>query len=192
MGREEDSEAVSAIVPGARPKIGLTEILNIIRYAKEDQRACLVGLRGYYRDTMGKPKENDRGIYDDAIVYHAPDRLFTFNANCDPSAYRAGIAKLKAGAWKYKIGIHGLSKPKNRRYKALVQAEPVVVIRDGIGEQPPAFLGINLHRGGYRNTSSLGCQTIYPSQWDDFISMVEDGMKRWNQDVITYVLVDLA
>jgi hypothetical protein len=41
----------------------------------------------------------------------------------------------------------------------------------------------------YRTTSSEGCQTIYPAQWDGFINLVYSEMSRYNQKTIPYLLV---
>ena len=64
------------------------------------------------------------------------------------------------------------------------------VIRDSEGES--MGIAINIHKGGYNNTSSLGCQTIYPSQWDGFINLVYSEMNRYNQKTIPYLLVEQA
>ena len=103
----------------------------------------LVGVRGYFLDSMGKKSQNDRGIYDDAIAIVSPSGILTFNANTDPATFRKRIANLKKGLWKYKIGIHGLSKPKSQQYKALVQADKVTVHRDQVGNDTGWF-GINI------------------------------------------------
>jgi hypothetical protein len=160
----------------------------------------VVGQRGYYRDTMGAPGVNDRGIYDDAIFLVSPSAFVSFNANTDPSSYRKGhgtgntkgMASLKPGAW----FVHQFANHKGK-YLALCQrAGPVTVIRDG---DPPyedtGMFGINIHRGGYTTTSSLGCQTIHPGQWDSFISLAVDQAQRyhgnqWNSVVIPYTLLE--
>lgn len=158
---------------------------------------ALLGRRGYYRDTMGKPGKNDRGIYDDAIFLVTPTVFASFNANVDPSSSRQGVAALKAGVYRYKIGTHGLSKPKSQRYRALIQADEVTVMRDDIAdrdhdgpEEDRGFFGINIHRGGYTTTSSLGCQTIHPDQWAAFIALVESEMKRHGVTTIPYLLTE--
>src|SRR5688572_4978223 len=71
----------------------------------------LLGLRGYYKRTMGNPSGNDRGIYDDAIFIIGPAFFASFNANTDPSVYRRSIATLRFGVWLYKRGIHKLNSP---------------------------------------------------------------------------------
>jgi len=178
------------IVPPSRPaqKRAVTE--NLLRKAGlQDPLVALVGIRGYYLDTMGEPAKNDRGIYDDAILLVSREAHIAYNANCDPSAFRPGIANLKAGIWQYRLGIHGLSKPVSRQYEALVQAAAVTVSRDGRGDETGWF-GINIHRGSYNSTSSLGCQTIYPDQWQAFIATVKSEMKRAGVKVIPYLLVN--
>lgn len=184
---------MTAIVPPKRPEIEQAFVLQLLAEhgIEKVERAELLGRRGYYRDTMGEAGKNDRGIYDDCIVLVSPTAFLAFNANCDPSAFRVGIANLKAGLWLYKIGTHNLSKPKDRQYKALVQAGPVTVVRDKAGEET-GYFGINHHRGGYNTTSSLGCQTIYPTQWDAYLASVTMEMKRYEQKVIRYVLTERA
>lgn len=178
------------IVPSSKPQQKRVVTENLLRKAGlQDTVLALVGIPGYYLDTMGKPGENDRGIYDDAIILISQEAHVTFNANTDPSSFRKGIATLKPGLWQYKLGIHGLSKPANRRYEALVQAAPVTVHRDSQGDET-GYFGINIHRGSYNSTSSLGCQTIFPDQWPAFIALVKSELKRTGLKTIPYLLVN--
>lgn len=157
------------IVPNSTPKIVRTELHDAIirRYPDYEYLPFqIIGIRGYYMNSMGKPGVNDRAIYDDAIILLTDTELHTFNANCDPSKYQKGIAKLKAGIWDcYAFDIH---RGASAQYPAICQrGGKVTVIRDGRGEDKGMF-GINIHKGSYHHTSSLGCQTIYPTQWDRF------------------------
>ncbi|WP_121355239.1 hypothetical protein [Flavisolibacter nicotianae] len=186
-----------------KPRLSTKEIEDFLEpYGIDRDKFPLLvmGFRGYYKDTMGAPGVNDRGIYDDAIVIHSPSATATFNGNTDPSAYKKGtgfgaakgMASLKAGPWfVHKFDLH------HGKYLALCQRlGAVTVIRDG---DPPytdtGYFGINIHRGGYNGTSSLGCQTIHPEQWDSFIHLSVDQAKRylgtkWNKVCIPYVLID--
>lgn len=191
--------------PTGKPRLSSEQLNNLLKpYYLERIHFPLivVGQRGYYRDTMGAPKVNDRGIYDDAIFLTSPSAFAAFNANTDPSIYRKGqgsgakkgIATLKPGAW----FVHRFDKHKGK-YLALCQRlGPVTVTRDG---DPPyddtGMFGINIHRGGYSTTSSEGCQTIHPDQWESFISLAVDQARRyhgeqWNNVVIPYVLLKRA
>jgi len=178
---------MSAILPAGRPRLSRSAVEQMLRRKKVTATVAILGIRGYYRDSMGAPGINDRGIYDDAIFVLSPTAFVAFNANVDPSNVRPGIAVLQPGVWQYRIGIHGLSKPAAQRYKALVQAAPVTVWRDDIGDDTGMF-GINIHRGSNRTTSSLGCQTLPPPQWPAFIHLVESELKRAAQKIVPYVL----
>lgn len=148
---------------------------------KSHESVFLCGVRGYNLDE-GTPQKNDRGIYDDAIFVCGPDLYIGFNANCDPSFGRKGMATLKCGTWKYKIGKH-------KGYKALVQADVVTVTRDDQDDETGWF-GINIHKGGYKTTGSLGCQTIHPKHWDSFISVVSSRIIKHGQKHILYFLTE--
>jgi lysozyme len=178
-----------SIVPPERPGLTRTAAKYYLHAAGIPDEFALIGRRAYYRDTMGKPGENDRGIYDDAIALITPTAFVTFNANCDPSAWRQGIATLMPGVWQYRVGTHGITKPPERRYEALVQAGPVMVTRDG-GKTETGWFGINIHRGGFNTTSSEGCQTIHPTQWEGFIGLVKGEMARHSRIKIDYVLTE--
>jgi lysozyme len=182
---------MSTLAPNTRPKLTRSAVEFILGTHKVRDAVAIVGSRGYYRDTMGRPGANDRGIYDDAIFVISPEGFVSFNANVDPSISRRGIAVLKTGVWRYKLGIHGLSRPAAQRYRALVQAGPVTVHRDDVGDDTGWF-GINIHRGGVSTTSSLGCQTIVPGQWPAFIALVEQELKRAGQKEVRYVLTEKA
>lgn len=83
-------------------------------------------------------------------------------------------------------------------YMALCQTGgKVSVTRDGDrGEYlDTGYFGINIHNGGWARTSSLGCQTIYPGQWESFISAAMDQTRRyfsakWERTTIPYALMN--
>ncbi|WP_439471319.1 hypothetical protein [Brevundimonas sp.] len=161
----------------------------------------IVGVRGYYRDTMGVVGENDRGLYDDALFLVGPSEFEAFNGNTDPSKFRPGrgdgagkgMASLKPGIWPaFQFGKH------KQQYEALVQtAGKVTVVRDGLdgAYERTGYFGINIHRGGNTTTSSEGCQTIPPDQWPRFIQRATQIGKavfgaRFRTEPVTYVLLD--
>ena len=177
------------MVPNSRPQQSKEKTLAMVIKARIEDRVVLVGIRGYYSETFA-PSGNNRGIYDDAIILLSPSVHATFNANTDPSVFRKGIAVLKTGVHRFRKGNHGISKP-GGGYPALRPAnakEQLPVTRDIIGDD--MGIAINIHKGGYNTTSSEGCQTIYPSQWDGFINLVYSEMNRYNQKTIPYLLVE--
>lgn len=179
------------MIPKDRPRIERKDTEKLLASRSVSDPVCLVGIRGYYRDTMGAVGKNDVGLYDDALVVVSPNVHAAFNANVDPTRLgwnakaKKPMAQLKPGVYRYKIGQHGISR--GNPYKALVQAGPVTVMR-GDSEETGRF-AINIHRGGNTTTSSEGCQTIPPAQWPAFIALVESEMKRNNAKTLSYVLV---
>lgn len=197
------------MIPNSRPQMTRSALLALIpatiMHRLEHDSMFIVGIRGYYKDTMGLPGVNDRGIYDDAIFIVTPDSFIAYNANCDPSRVRKGsgtgagkgMASLSPGLWR----AHRFGKHKGQ-YEALIQTGgPVTVMRDGLndiaGSQylDTGYFGINIHRGGFNTTSSEGCQTIHPNQWPAFIATVTDQAKRihgskWRTTTVPYVLID--
>jgi lysozyme len=180
------------VIPKGRPQQKRDETMKQLKAANVSDPVCLVGIRGYYRDSMGAKGKQDRGIYDDAIILVSPNAHVAYNANVDPSrsgrnpSNGKGYASLKPGVYRYKIGRHGISR--GNPYKALVQAGPVTVMRDG-GVEETGWYGINIHRGGIKTTGSEGCQTLPPgANWNGFIATVESEMKRNNAKTVSYVL----
>jgi hypothetical protein len=190
-------------VPNSKPRLSSTALRKLIEpFAIDRSRfpVVVVGIRGYYLNTLGQAAKNDRGIYDDALFIDAPAVTASFNANTDPSTFRKGkgkgagkgIACLKPGLWmSYGFGLH------RGNYLALVQVKaPVTVVRDGNPDyEDTGHFGINIHKGSFNSTSSLGCQTIYPQQWDSFISLAKDQSMRsfgdqWKKITLPYVLID--
>jgi lysozyme len=154
----------------------------------------LVGVPGYYWRTMGNPDANDRGIYDDAIFVISPTIFASFNANTDPSAFRKAIATLIPGVHPYRMGNHGISRPGGGypAFRPATKNEALPVRRDGESTipSPRPGIAINIHRGGRNGTSSEGCQTIPPTQWDQFYATVTGEMKRHGVKVFDYILLD--
>jgi len=198
---------MTAALPAARPRMTRADLMALVARrhpALPPSDLTIVGVRGYYADTLGAVGRNDRAMYDDALFIVTPDAFIAFNANTDPSGYRKGrgtgaakgMASLNPGFWPvYRLDIHRAGTP--GQHLALCQrAGPVTVTRDG---DPPyedrGMFGINIHRGGVNGTSSEGCQTIPPSQWPAFIATVTDQAKRlfgadWRSEVIPYVLLE--
>lgn len=194
------------MIPQSRPKLGHLEALNILGAHGVYAKVAILGVRGYYLDTLGVPGKNDRALYDDAIFLVAPQAFLACNANTDPGASRRGhgtsestkgMASLKPGTWLYKRGKH------KGQYDAFIQAKEVTVLRDADSKVPEkdivlldgiktypdtGYFGINIHRGGAKTVSSIGCQTIPPSQWLGFQTLAYSLMKQYNQTTIPYCL----
>lgn len=182
------------MIPPNRPQLTREALFERIRNthpAWTPPPFFVAGIRGYYRDSMGAVGRNDRGIYDDALFVVSPHAFAAYNANTDPSVSRPRIAVLEPGIWPcYQFDVHGGSVP----HPAICQRKgPVTVRRDGVGLDTGMF-GINIHRGGVRGTSSEGCQTIPPKQWEGAYALAKGEAirvfgNRWNRETITYVLL---
>ena len=194
---------MSDVLPNSKPRMSYSELKPRVEAAGLTVAAhplFVAGVRGYYSNSMGGPG-NDSGIYDDAIFLVSPDHFSSYNANTNPSSERKGHgfgaakgrARLQPGVWNvYQFDIHGGSVP----HFALCQRGGAVrVMRDGNPNYPDqGRFGINIHRGGRLSTSSTGCQTIHPSQWDGFINAAVDQAKRfngakWRTTNVPYVLL---
>lgn len=130
-----------------------------------EEHLIVVAVRGFYE--MGRVG-NDRGIYDDAHFVYTPNDIKTYRGNTDPSGFRRGsgfgsgkgMASLNPGVWFYGPGPH-------RGRPSFRQCCPFGVTRDG---SPPyqdfGWFGINWHSGNDSTTSSLGCQTNRPQDFE--------------------------
>jgi lysozyme len=190
-------------VPRSKPHLSQNELDSKVAALGLDRSRhpfVVAGIRGYYRNLLGAPGVNDRGLYDDALFLSSPLGFASYNGNTDPSRVRKGrgtgagkgMAVLQPGLWlAHRFGLH------RGKYLALVQTGgPVTVLRDGDPPYPDSGLfGINIHRGGWNTTSSLGCQTVHPSQWPAFIALARDLATRhfgaaWRITTIPYALFD--
>jgi hypothetical protein len=183
------------MIPSSRPQLPKQTAERYLLTNGIDVRrdVALLGIRGYYLNTMGERGKNAIGIYDDAIFIVGPDVYVSFNANTDPSRHRHGIATLLPGVHPYRKGRHGISRgPGYPALRPATTGERLLVSRIGETQVPSARHGvaINIHKGGRTTTSSEGCQTIHPSQWDAFISTVYDQMARHTQIRIQYCLLE--
>lgn len=148
-------------------------------------------VRGYFENSMGRRGVNDRAVYDDAVFVVTPDGVQPFNGNSDPSVYRKRVATIKAPqAIRYRPGLHGFSR-KDGPYPAFRQDADCTVVRDGAGDDTGMF-HVNFHRGGVNETSSLGCLTIPPHQWDEFRDLVNGLLEKHGQDTFFATVVEYA
>lgn len=172
------------IINYSRPKTTRSEIEHILALKCVQGKVVVVGVRGL----SGK---NQIGIYDDGIFIVTPTNFWGYPANVDPSVHKHSIASLKPGKYLYKPGPHGVTfHREGYPYPAFVQADQVVVRRDGQSGDYKGWFGINIHRGGRTSTSSAGCQTVPPNLWDDFHSRLLAELKSAGLVNFTYLLVD--
>lgn len=178
---------MSGVVPGSRPKLSIVDARKLLAAYGVSDPTVIIAQRGYYRDTMGEPGKNDRGVFDDMIAVLSPRVFRTFNGNTDPSDPNTGsrLATLQAGVWDFKKGIHHPGTP--NAYPCLVQAGPVTVVRDnGVRESGEFY--IHIHHAGVNTTTSAGCQTIYRPQWDEFFELVKGEMEFYGLASVPFVL----
>lgn len=187
----------------------------IAKFPELTDKFIILGIRG--GDANGT---NQVGIYDDIIAIVTPDFFKAYNANTDPSRLYDGVAVLQPGVYQYIKGLHGmrhlnLSNIDDRTiynkletsgkdvaptpgrilpYWAFRQHSNVTVLRQGatkpVTDSPGSRFWIDIHRGGYKTTSSAGCQTIFPDQWEDFRNHGFDAMISYKQPIVSYLLVN--
>lgn len=178
-----------------KPGISYPNVLQLLQDNKlqmANEKVALVGIRGYFRDTMGAKGKNDIGIWDDALIWVDQTQCTAFNGNTDPSRHYNNVATLRAGIWTYKIGLHGFGRA-TPPYYAFRQAEPVTVDRyiDGVhSKEDTGNFAINIHRGGPSTTSSAGCQTVPPAQWMAFKEYGYMLLARHKKPTFKYLLVE--
>lgn len=193
------------------PQLPEARVREILKDVLEKRVCALLGVRGYFRDTMGEPGRNDVGIYDDAIFFVAPGVFKAVRANTDPSriGYSPSVGKFIA---MLQPGLHYFIRGAHRGYTpALRQADEdqakefgipnyghvkvwrsksLSQIADGTAPEDEGYFAINMHKGGWGTTSSLGCQTIHPDLYGDFMDAVWAETIRRAQRVIPYLLIN--
>jgi len=177
------------IIPSSRPRLTEKEARQMLKKMGVTDEVAVLAIPGYYAKSMGPTPGNDRGIYDDAIFIITPNAFASFNANTDPSVFRQGIATLAPGVHRYRMGNHGISRPGGGypAFRPATKNEELPVTRDGVRVPWPG-VAINIHRGSNNTTSSLGCQTIPPAQWDAFYALLSGELKRQKQKTFPYAL----
>ena len=183
------------MIPPSRPRATRALVERLAkRAARTLPSVYVVGVRNYYTDSFD-PGGKGRGIYDDAIFVVGPETFAAFNANADPSAFRPGVASLVPGVHLYRPGRHGISRDRPGRivsypaFRPATPGEQLPVTRDGVVNPRPG-VAINIHRGGRNTTSSEGCQTIPPAQWDAFYALAMKELKAAGQKTFPYILLD--
>lgn len=182
-----------------KPKINDAETDMLVRQhftAATEPVILLVGIRGYFLNTVGKAGVNDINVYDDAmIVRHRGDNVATFNANTDPSKQRTGLAQLKVGVYQFYKGRHKNRLDAFRAYPEGVKLPCTRETANGVWDGEAQF--INIHDGGDSDTWSAGCQTlpgakskIYGNQFGAFRDLVYKLMDKEQALTVTYLLLE--
>ena len=159
------------MLPAGRPKQKEAATRETLAALGVRDAVAVLVVRGYYARSMGPTRGNDRGIYDDAAFIVGPGFHAAFNFNADPSRFRKGVATLATGVHRYKPGLHGVSfKRPGYPIAAFIPASAgkvVPVYRDGSAARTTG-VALNIHPGGHGTTSSEGCLTVPPGQWELF------------------------
>ncbi|HEY8560527.1 MAG TPA: hypothetical protein VIL74_09130 [Pyrinomonadaceae bacterium] len=154
----------------------------------------VVGVRGYFLNSVGKPGENDLNLWDDAIlVYYDSVLVKTFNANTDPSKHNQKLAMLDAGLYEFYQGTH---KERIKAFRAYPEGVELPCKRqqfDGSWVKSKCS-AINIHDGAFNDTWSAGCQTVINQtphkQFDEFRDLVYDLMDANKMKTFKYLLLE--
>ncbi len=177
---------MSKMVPGSRPQQTREETIAILtdEGVSFENEVVLLGVRGYYKDSMGVKGRNDQAMYDDALFVISPDAFASYNFNTDPQKAGQKKAMLDAGHYKFYKGLH------KRKYNALrpyPEGVSLPCTRDGVKSMCGAT---NIHKGGFNDTFSEGCQTIYPVQYDEAMRLIYNQMTKYGQKTVRYILIE--
>lgn len=159
------------------------------------------------RSNNAKPNRFDDFIY---VFYKREDGQWIYNAfaaTTDPGTHwlkqpmnPAGTAIVKPGQYinSHRIGVH------RGKYQALVQQNPITVIRDANKDDVPDFsnkkeqtgiFGINIHRASakgvtnYVNEHSAGCQVLADINDFNLLMQLAARHKKLYGNNFTYTLI---
>lgn len=179
-----------------RPKINDAEVDKIARFYFSDNLppVLIVGVRGYFLNTVGRPGVNDLNVWDDAIlVYENGQLLRTFNANTDPSKSKQNLAMLDPGVYQFYKGKH---KGRILAFRAYPEGVRLPCKRQDFSGvwRKSLCSAINIHDGALYDTWSAGCQTIVNQpphrQFNEFRDLVYTLMDRHRLETVTYLLIE--
>lgn len=184
-----------------RPQITderLKDIIAASPFSYPGGYVSLVGLRGYFANSVGIKGANDVNVYDDAMLVLENQQIVgRYNANTDPSK-QEGRAHLLPGIYTFYRGRH-----KNRIDAFRAYPEGVVWkcerMQNGV-MIPSTCSYINIHDGGITNTWSEGCQTlpgakaasVWENQFAEMRDLVYKLMRQHSQLVVGYLLLDVT
>lgn len=188
-------------IPQSRPKASLSVVMAAAKAEWEKTNTTplpslfVLGVRGYYDSTIGEAG-NDINAYDDAFFIISPLSMTSWNGNTDPTRYGVNpradgkcMARLKTGCWTMRPRMH------RGKYQAYGQEEsPVTVERiranGSISRTETGCFGIDLHLGGINGTSSEGCQTVPPDQWEKFRKELNATLHLNKVKKFSYILIN--
>jgi len=176
------------------------------------RRGFAIHTRPFELNIVGlRSKNTSSNKFDDEIhvFYKTGKRNWNyhlFKATTDPGtfwlknpSYPEGTAILKEGLYYYKIGMH------QNKYKALVQAKPVTVMRDydrnaildfKNGKLFTGWFGINIHHALAKGKTflidkfSAGCQVFQSAgDFEQFMALCERHRSLYG-NLFTYALID--
>jgi len=154
------------------------------------EKTYVLGIRAYYKDSMGKVGENDRNLYDDAFVLFGKDFYDTYRGNTDPRLTASGKACLLPGVYGFVQGFHGYGKPSGHKAFRTDNARQVLpVLRDG-QKGIKEGVTINFHKGGVYSTNSAGCQTVPADVWDKEFYKESYALTDKTNKRFTYILIE--
>lgn len=180
----------------SRPQIkdAETDKLAARFFTSEIPKVLVIGIRGYFRDSVGKAGQNDLGVWDDAVlVYENGTLRKTFNGNTDPSKVNADLAMLDTGIYQFYKGIHRSRISAFRAYPEGVRLKCKRQNSKGVWYESWCS-AINFHDGGLNDTWSAGCQTVINQgvhrQFIEFRTLVYSLMDASKLKTFTYLLID--
>ena len=193
-------------IPLSKPRASLGVVIAAANKAWDNARPgtplpppFVLAVRAYYRDSMGIPRSNDYGIFDDAFFIVTPTGYTPWNGNSDPSRIgwnaNAGkyMARLKPGIYHFKRLKHRMASPTG--YMAFGQGSELVTVerirKDGtIAITESGQFGINLHHASDYGTSSEGCLTVPREQWSAFRNTLDQALQLTGQATFPLILIE--
>jgi len=166
------------------------------------------------RDYKKSDGNNKVGVYDDAVMVLWPGGSKLFKSNSDPSrlGWNPGVGKpfaqLTTGLHYFVRGYHKGKYPAFRQPDPSDSDQVKILINSGLtaadcrfkvlrtyGVGDPrnyyetGYFAINIHKGSEYGTSSWGCQTFDPADWNQFKELTYKLMDQYGQSVLPYLLI---